>query len=406
MTSFNNPQERVIPVDHVINELDPNEPDSKRRGRVIVGALGGLAIGLLLATGAQQNSPDPDSAPSTITAPAAVPTVPTTTTVLAPSRLDILVDGYEGTLFLAGLLNQQGKLWRWESRTGTPLELETPDHTGFAAFNASEVRVGSATFSSLGGQRVLWVGTPGNQEPLAVDVLHWRWHETDPSSIAWLELRPQEDPPAVLLRQAALPGGSTSSVPITDIGPDTTDLGIALFDDSGVVLQTLTQDGFAVSIIDPTTEGAPATTVSGRYVGRLSNGDLLVSQSGQLVGMSRDLIEATEFPLVSDTLMSETRPSPVDDRWAIWEIEEATGVAAPTQLWILEDEEVIFETTLPSALRAVSWSQDGRWLIAAVGEPSPLSGFSSGELWFIDTSDWSMHAVDAPGFITAIAAVP
>jgi len=405
VTSFNNPTERVIPVDHVINETDPNEPDSKRQGRVIVGALGGLAIGLLLATGAQQNSPDPEAAPSTITAPTAVPTVPTTTTVLAPSRLDILVDGYEGTLFLAGAVNQQGKLWRWESRTGTPLELDTPDHTGVAAFNASDVRVGSRTLSSFSRLPVLWVGTPGNQEPLAVDVFNWSWHESDPSLIAWLELRLQEDPPTVLLQQAALPSGAISSLPIADMGPEVADLRIALFDDSGVILQGLTEDGYGLWTVDPAT-GEPLTTVSGRFVGILPDDDLLISQAGQLVRLNRDLGEDSEFTFVSDSRMSETRPSPVDARWAIWEIEESTGVAAPTQLWIIEDDEVIFETTLPSALRAVAWSQDGHWLITAVGEPSPLSGFSSGELWFIDTSDWSMHAVDAPGFITTIAAVP
>jgi hypothetical protein len=54
----------------------------------------------------------------------------------------------------------------------------------------------------------------------------------------------------------------------------------------------------------------------------------------------------------------------------------------------------------------VTWSHDGRWLIAAVGEPSPLSGFSSGILWFIDTQDWSMHQVTAPGYAFGIAAVP
>ena len=119
-----------------------------------------------------------------------------------------------------------------------------------------------------------------------------------------------------------------------------------------------------------------------------------------------DLTDPEPFGFPSGKRMASIEAAPDGSTWAIWEIEETTGVSAPAQLWILRDDEMLFETTLPSALRAVSWSQDGRWLIAAVGEPAPLSGFSSGELWFVDTEDWSMHAVEAPGFVFDIAAVP
>jgi hypothetical protein len=399
VTSFNNPTERVIPVDHVINETDPNEPDSGRRGRVIVGALGGLAIGLLLATGAQQNSPDPEAAPSTITAPAAVPTVPTTTTVLAPSRLDILVDGYEGTLFLAGAVNQQGKLWRWESRTGTPLELDVPNTITGARFNASGVRVGILTRSGVSPLGVLWVGIPGSQEPLAVDVATWSWHADDPAQLAWIEVTNLNVEPQLSLKTATLPTGTQAVAPLEEGGE------ILLYDDSGIVIESLDETGFNIFTVD-LEDGSEQARVPGRFLGQIPSGDLLVSQSGEMMRVSRDLtlIEPLEFP--SEKRMAEVVASPVDQRWVTWEIEETTGVAAPAQLWIVDGEQVVFETTLPSTLRAVGWSHDGRWLVTTGGEPSPLSGFSTGELWFVDTTDWSMHAVDAPGFIFDVAAVP
>jgi hypothetical protein len=413
VTFHNKPPERVIPVDHVINGTDPKEPDSKRWGRVAVGVLGGLAIGLLLATGAQQSSPESGTTPSTISEPAAVTTVPTTTTTLAPSRLDILVDGYEGTLYLAGAVNQQGKLWRWESRTGTPLDLEVPNLMVGGSFNASGVRVAVQTRSVVSSGSVLWVGTPGNQEPLAVEVATWAWHSSDPAQIAWIEDSRVNGDGSTSIRTASLPIGAGFKIPLPEdlatlaatasATPSLASFRLVEFDDDGFLLQAITEEGFTLIAVD--IDGVEIGRMPARYVGRMPEGTLLVSQAGALSRASRTLLFASDYEFPSTRRMDALAVSPVDDRWAIWEIEEATGVASSARLWVVE-EEILFETTLPSALRAVTWSHDGRWLIAAVGEPSPLSGFSSGILWFIDTQDWSMHQVTAPGYAFGIAAVP
>lgn len=413
MPLFDDSNDRVTPVDHVIGAGGAGrEPEPKHRGRAIIGMLGGLAIGLLLAAGSQLNSPDSETSPSTIPPVAAPPTVPTTTTTLAPSRLDILVDGYEGTLFLAGATNQQGKLWRWESRTGTPLNLEVPNLMTDAEFNASGVRVAVTSRSSSSPWATLWTGTAGNQEPIAVDVATWRWHALDPSRIAWVEINRIDGIPE--LHIAALPGEVVQITPLEELGT------IVRFDDNGILLDlnfilfvgaTPTPDetandvaGFVLMAVG--VDGQELGRISGRYVGSLPDGRILISQAGNLMVTTSDLTEPQPYEFPSGKRMASIEIAPGSGMWAIWEIEETTGVAGPAQLWILRDDEILFETTLPSALRAVSWSQDGRWLIAAVGEPSPLSGFSSGELWFIDTEDWSMHAVEAPGFVFDIAAVP
>jgi hypothetical protein len=413
VTPFNDPKQKVTPVDDVIGaERTPNQPVRKRQGRAIVGALGGLAIGLLIATGAQQNSPESETTPSTISEPAAVTTIPTTTTTLAPSRLDILVDGYLGTLFLAGGVNQQGKLWRWESRTGTPLDLEVPNLMVTGAFNASGVRVAVQTRSGVSTGSVLWVGTPGNQEPLAVDVATWIWHSSDPAQIAWIEY-PAANGEGSSIRTATLPIGAGLEIPLSEdlatlataawAAPSIASFQLVEFDDDGFLLQAITEEGFILIAVDD--DGLEIGRIAARYLGRMPDGTVLVSQAGSLSRASRTLLFASDYAFPSTSRMAAIATSPVDDRWAIWEIEEATGVAAPARLWVVE-REILFDTTLPSALRAVTWSHDGRWLIAAIGEPSPLSGFSSGTLWFIDTADWSMHQVTAPGFILGIAAGP
>lgn len=399
-----------IRMDKVTIVGTEDQPDPEPRGRawLPIGIIGGIAVGLLIATGAQQNSPDPNTPPSTIPEVAVPPTVPTTTTVLAPSRLDILVDGYEGTLYLAGFRNDQGVLWRWESRTGTALVIDIPERMRSADFNSSRVRIAAAALSTVSPGWNLWVGTPENAEPIALSMTSWAWHATDPGRIAWIELDQSlpETLPA-LLRTATLPTGADGVFPIAD---DPADLGsvpsVVLFDDQGFLLQSPTdEDGYWLIAIDPD-EGRESGRLAARYLGVLPDGDLLVSTAGSLQRASRDLTETADFPFPSDKRMSAIATSSAHNRWAIWEVEDATGVATPTQLWILDGEAIVFETTLPQTLRSVSWSVDGRWLIAAVGEPSPLSGFSSGQLWFIDTEDWSMHQVEAPGYIFAIAAVP
>ena len=414
MTPFNDPTEKVTPVDDVIGaEHAPNSPLRKRPGRAIVGVLGGLAIGLLLATGAQQNSPESETTSSTISEPAAVTTIPTTTTTLALSRLDILVDGYQGTLYLAGAENQQGKLWRWESRTGTPLDLEVPNLMVSGSFNASGVRVAVETQSVVSAGSVLWVGTPGNQEPLAVEVATWAWHSSDPAQIAWIGDSGVNGDGSTSIRTAILPIGAGREIPLPgDLAsiaataaatPSIASFRLVEFDDDGFLLQTITEEGFILIAVD--NDGFEVGRMPARYLGRMPDGTVLVSQAGALSRASRTLLFASNYAFPSDSRMAALATSPVDDRWAIWEIEEATGVAAPARLWVVEDE-ILFDTTLPSALRAVTWSHDGRWLIAAVGELSPLSGFSSGALWFIDTEDWSMHQVTAPGYAFGIAAGP
>jgi len=402
VSGFQKPTERVIPVDHVFGPADPNEPESKRRGRVIVGVLGGLAIGLLLAAGSQLSSPDSDETPSSIPEVAAPPTVPTTlatTTTLAPSRLDILVDEYEGTLYLVGFVNSQAKLWRWESRTGSPLSLELPDRTFWASFNSSQVRVGVLAASNLSAGYSLWVGTPGNLEPLAVDISDYAWHATDPSQIAWIEERVTGDSTSIFLRTATLPAVANTSVSIEQSGR------LVKYDHGGVLLETISDaEGFVIWAVD--LGGEEIGRILGRFLGLLPDGRVLISQAGELVVTQSDLSDPQAFEFPSDKRMAGVSTSPTAGRWAIWEIEETTGVSAPAQLWVLENDEVVFETTLPSTLRAVSWSHDGRFLVTAAGEPSPLSGFSTGNLWFIDTEDWSMHQVAAPGFVFNIAAVP
>jgi hypothetical protein len=414
VTPFNDPTQKVTPVDDVIGaERTPMAPVRRRPGRAIVGTLGGLAIGLLIATGAQQNSPESEATSSTISEPAAVTTVPTTTTTLAPSRLDILVDGYQGTLYLAGAVNQQGKLWRWESRTGTPLDLEVPNLMVSGSFNASGVRVAVETRSGVSTGGVLWVGTPGNQEPLAVDVATWTWHSSDPAQIAWIEDSGVNGEGSASIRTAILPIGAGLEVPLPEdlatlattaaATPSITSFQLVEFDDDGFLLQTITEEGFTLIAVD--NDGIEVGRMAARYLGRMPDGTVLVSQAGALSRASRTLLFASEYAFPSSNRMAAIATSPVGDRWAIWEIEEATGVAVPARLWIVEGE-ILFDTTLPSALRAVTWSHDGRWLIAAVGEPSFLSGFSSGTLWFIDTEDWSMHQVTAPGYAFGIAAGP
>ncbi|HSR45602.1 MAG TPA: hypothetical protein VLT15_10320 [Acidimicrobiia bacterium] len=413
MPLFDDTSDRVTPVDHVTGAgASGRGPEPKQRGRVLIGMLGGLAIGLLLAAGSQLNSPDAETSPSTIPPVGAPPTVPTTTTTLAPSRLDILVDGYEGTLFLAGAANQQGKLWRWESRTGAPLNLEVPNLMTDAGFNASGVRVAVTSRSGSSPWRTLWIGTAGNQEPIAVDVATWRWHAHDPSRIAWVEVNRIDGSPE--LHVAVLPVGVVQITPLEELGT------IVRFDDSGLLLdlnpilfvgENPPRDddaggpaGYVLAAVD--LDGREFGRNSGRYVGTLPDGRILISQAGNLMVTASDLTDPEPFGFPSGKRMASIEAAPDGSTWAIWEIEETTGVSAPAQLWILRDDEMLFETTLPSALRAVSWSQDGRWLIAAVGEPAPLSGFSSGQLWFVDTEDWSMHAVEAPGFVFDIAAVP
>ncbi len=405
MSLFDSPNERVIPVDQPSEVADPNEPGGKRRGRVIAGALGGLAVGLLLAAGAQQNAAGPETGSSTfpevVTLP---PTVPTSTATIPPARLDILVDGYSGTLFLAGAVDQQSKMWRWESRSGTPVQLDVPDLTASATFNSSRVRVAIPTFSTLESGSVLWVGVPGNVEPLAVGVHDYLWHETDPARIAWVT---RVDGESAELHTTTLPFGGGSTVRIDgELSATVLEGDLVEFDDEGFIVQAMDgEDGFLLVAVD--TDGVEAGRLPGRYLGTLPGGELLVSIDGTLHRASRtDLAEGEALPLVFEKRMTGMARSPVDDRWAIWELEEETAVGQPTRLYVLEDDEILVETTLPSALRAVGWSQDGRWIVVAVGDPSNLSGSTSGELWFIDSTDRSMHQVAAPGFISAIAAVP
>ncbi len=415
---FDNQKERVIPVDHPFGVDDPNEPPARRRGRVLAGALGGLAIGLLLAAGAQQNAPGPEARSSTlpevVTPP---PTVSTTTTptTIPPARLDVLVDGYSGTLFLAGAVNQQPKLWRWDSRTGTPLELEVPNRMASASFNSSRVRVAVPTFSTVMPGFVLWIGLPGNVEPVAVDVADFAWHESDPARIAWVD---RIDDELVQIHTATLPAGVGSTVQIegelASLLPQPGFLGgaeiltssLVEFGDDGFLIEAITnEDGYLLIALDP--GGEETGRLNARYIGRLPDGDLLVSQNSALVRASREgLTPGEEVVLPTEKRVAALARAGTNDFWATWEIEETTGISEPARLFVLDGDEIAFETTLPSALRAVSWSQDGRWLVVAIGEPSNLSGFTSGVLWFIDTEDWSMHQVDAPGLISAIAAVP
>ena len=394
MSLNDNPTERVVPVDHVTGERDPGGQEPRRFGRLIVGVLGGLAIGLLLATGAQQNSSDTETAPLTIPEVAAPPTVPTTTTTLAPSRLDILVDGYNGTLYLAGLMNSQAQLWRWESRSGTPVPLGLPEDTFWATFNSSETRLGVLTRRTLSPGAVLWVGPRGNPEPLAVDVADFIWHALDPDQIAWIENLPTGDAASSELHTANLPAVSDTSVLLEQGGR------LVGYDDGLVLLDVIDFDEEEfVRAID--LEGLEVGRLQGRFLGTLPNGRILISQASALVTTLFDLSDpqTMESP-DSQPIYAILSSRGVTDLWAMWEI-GTPGVEEPTRLWILRNEEIVFETAVPSELSAVSWSHDGRWLVTSVG-----SGASSGDLWFIDTTDWSMHQVAAPGFVSSIAAVP
>ena len=99
------------------------------------------------------------------------------------------------------------------------------------------------------------------------------------------------------------------------------------------------EEGYLLVALD--SDGAEVGRLAGRYLGRLPDGTVMVSQAGALSRASRTLLFNSHYPFPGSNRMASIATSPVDDRWAIWEIEEATGVAAPAQLWIVEDGDII-----------------------------------------------------------------
>lgn len=378
----------VTPVDGTVVVSGGSEdvgPQNPRRRLVVSGILGGIAVILLIVAAPQLMSSNGDAGAPTIPPTVAQPIEDSAVPALEPSRLDILVDGYAGTLVLSGQADGEAKLWRWDSERGTPLDVDLPDGSvaweasnadGSAVAVISPMQDGRGSMLSVLGQEGSWPTTR---------VTSFRWHSFDPTRLVWIDMGQDGRRTA---RLGSVAGATELEVPIE------TDASVVRYDSDGLLLQLLEDSNLVVTAVD--LQGRETGRLPGRFVGALPDGNLLIEQDTSLVNTSRQLTSSEPFEFPLEIRAAGATLSPVGEEWAIWEYVDQPDSSAPTRIWVLSDDEIVFEMTLPEFPTDVAWSVDGRWLIASA---------QSGELWFIDTTDWSAHQVHAPGQVFAVTSV-
>ncbi len=294
----------------------------------------------------------------------------TTTTTTPPARLSELVPGFRGTM---SWVDYAGKVHRWNSGAREPRAIDVPIESWGHDWNAEGTRL---LYVSGNRTPALYVGVPGAEEPLALQVTMARWHATHANRFAWLgstdaqafDERVWEAPMRLSVAELE---SSTRQVATLDVA--------AGFEHTEWYLMSWNDDGFALirsswNQVGPEWESAVVILdASGAVVFEEAGLEWLASRpdGSVLVAEARYNAIPTQDDRNARIVLLDGSTEPVDIDSNVWTVAYSPDGSHRAQIdghGRLSLRSPSETTTFTRLAHSVTWGPDGRFVVATLNE--------------------------------------
>lgn len=307
-----------------------------------------------------------------------------------PESLATKVPGFDGTL--VAQLGLWGRIdaVQWPSQRAEPITFPLPQNISLSADAAGRLFAGVAPSALEGPGLALYVGTLAGLRPAAMDVLSVAFHSTAPGRLAWLEFHAGDS----RLRTSTLDPGGALSVAPTPVAAVAADQRLVGWGDWGFLLAGWDEAAqtWVACLLDPSgrerwRQPAVAAHASPRGDVLLAHDEPGGEYRWSLTPAQPAGGRATPFPEVPADADLGAAWSPDGARIAFVAPGEA-GLASRLHVLHL-DGTPDRSAEVPLRVAGVSWSHDGRFLLARAAEPEGRDA-----LFFFDTLDGSIGEIE------------